>query len=162
LPFIKNRFLTYEKFGRTTFDKLFTGEELKTAKKYTANYMLSSFIRNNGNGQFSLEPLPAVAQYSALGAMVAADFDKDGNLDVCINTNDYGTDPSNGRYDALNGLILKGDGKGKFRPLTIMQSGIYIPGNGKGLAPLKSSNGKYLLVAGQNRGRLKVFELKEE
>ena len=160
LPFIKKRFLTYADFGKASFDKLFTQEELKNSIKYTANYLTSSFVRNNGNGNFSLEPLPAVAQFSAINAMVADDFDKDGNLDVCINTNDFGTDPANGRYDALNGLVLKGDGKGKFDPLTIRQSGIYIPGNGKGLAKLKSANGNYLLVAGQNKGSLKVYQLK--
>ena len=160
LPFIKKRFLTYADFGKASFDKLFTQEELKNSIKYTANYLTSSFVRNNGNGNFSLEPLPAVAQFSAINAMVADDFDKDGNLDVCINTNDFGTDPANGRYDALNGLVLKGNGKGKFDPLTIRQSGIYIPGNGKGLAKLKSANGNYLLVAGQNKGSLKVYQLK--
>jgi hypothetical protein len=36
-------------------------------------------------------------------------------------------------------LTLKGDGKGRFTPLTIMQSGIYIPGSGKALAKLKSA-----------------------
>jgi hypothetical protein len=41
-----------------------------------------------------------------------------------------------------------------------MESGIYIPGSGKGLAKLKSANGNYLLVASQNKGRLKVFRLK--
>jgi len=55
--------------------------------------------------------------------------------------------------------LLKGDGKGHFTPLTISQSGIYIPGNGKGLVQLKGADGKYLLVAGQNRDRLKVFQL---
>lgn len=159
LPFIKKRFLTYAEFGNATFDKLFTKEELKNSIKYTANYLTSSFVRNNGNGHFSLEPLPAAAQFSAINAMVTGDFDKDGNLDVCINTNDFGTDPANGRYDALNGLVLKGDGKGKFEPLSIMQSGINIPGNGKGLAVLKSADGKYLLVAGQNKGPLKIFRL---
>ena len=46
--------------------------------------------------------------------MVADDFDGDGNLDVVINANDYGTEVQSGRYDALNGLLLKGDGKGNF------------------------------------------------
>jgi hypothetical protein len=160
LPFIKKRFLTYADFGRASFDKLFTQEELTNSIKYTANYLQSSFIRNNGNGSFTLEPLPIMAQFSAIDAMVADDFDKDGNLDVCINTNDFGADPAKGRYDALNGLVLKGDGKGKFEPLTIMQSGIYIPGNGKGLDKLKSAGGNYLLVAGQNKGSLKIFQLK--
>jgi hypothetical protein len=160
LPFIKKRFLTYADFGKASFDKLFTPEELKNSIKYTANYLSSAFLRNNGSGKFSLEPLPATAQFSAINGMVADDFDRDGNLDLCINTNDFGSDPSNGRYDALNGLVLKGDGKGKFTPLTIMQSGIYIPGNGKGLVKLKGADGNYLLVASQNKGLLRVFRLK--
>jgi hypothetical protein len=59
----------------------------------------------------------------------------------------------------LNGLILKGDGKGKFTPLSILQSGIFIPGNGKALVKLRSSDGKYLVAASQNKGPLKVFQL---
>ena len=159
LPFIKKRFLTYAEFGKADFAQLFTKEELNQSIKYTANYLTSAFVRNNGNGKFSLEPLPATGQFSAINAMIVDDFDKDGKLDVCMSTNDFGTDPANGRYDALNGLVLKGDGKGHFEPLNIQQSGIFIPGNGKGLVKLKSINGNYLLVAGQNKGRLKIFEL---
>lgn len=92
--------------------------------------------------------------------MTVDDFDGDGNLDLVINTNDYGTDVTVGRYDALNGLMLKGDGKGNFIPQSILESGIYIPGNGKALVKLRGKDGKYLLAAGQNRGPLKVFELK--
>lgn len=162
LPFIKKRFLTYADFGKASFDKLFTAEELRNSVKYTSNYFMSSYIRNNGNGNFSIEPLPSIAQFSVLNSMIADDFDKDGNLDLCINTNDFGTDPANGRYDALNGLVLKGDGKGNFHPLSIVQSGIYIPGNGKALAKLKSTNGNYLLVASQNKAELKIFQLKAD
>jgi hypothetical protein len=93
--------------------------------------------------------------------MVAEDFDGDGNLDVVMNGNDYGTEVSTGRYDALNGLFLKGDGKGNFTPETILQSGIFIPGNGKALVKFKGANNKCLLAAGQNRGPLKIFELKK-
>jgi hypothetical protein len=92
--------------------------------------------------------------------MVAGDFDGDGNLDVVINGNDYGTDVSIGRYDALNGLMLKGDGKGNFTPLSILQSGIYIPGNGKALVQLRDTKGNILLAASQHKDSLKVFELK--
>ena len=70
--------------------------------------------------------------------------------------------PNVGRYDALNGLYLKGDGKGNFIPWTILQSGIFIPGNGKALVKLQSASGKCLLAAGQNRGPLKIFELKKD
>ena len=158
LPFIKKRFLTYKEFAGATIDQLFTPDEIKNAIKYTANYFKSSFIRNNGNGNFAIEPLPDVAQYSIINGMIADDFDGDGNLDICMNTNDYGTDPSSGRYDALNGLVLKGDGKGGFAPLSILQSGVFIPGNGKALIKLKDINNEYRIVASQNRGPLQVYK----
>jgi hypothetical protein len=94
--------------------------------------------------------------------MVADDFDGDGNLDILINTNDFGTEVSTGRYDALSGLVLKGDGNGNFAALTPSESGIFIPGNGKALVRLRGAANKYLVAAGQNRGPLKIFELKSE
>jgi len=93
---------------------------------------------------------------------IAGDFDGDGNLDVMINGNDFGTEVSVGRYDALNGLMLKGDGKGNFSPQSILQSGIYIPGDGKALVKLQGGPGKYMLAASQNNGPLKIFELKRK
>ena len=110
-------------------------------------------------------PLPIQAQFSTLNGMVVDDFDGDGNLDVLINGNDFGTEVSVGRYDALNGLLLKGNGQGGangFTPLSILESGIFIPGNGKALVKLRGANGKYLLAASQNKGALKIFELKNK
>ena len=161
MPFIKKRFLSYKSFATATFDQVFTKDEIKDAYICRANYFSSSFIRNNGNGTFTVEALPATAQYSVINGMVTDDFDGDGNLDICMNTNDYGTEPGNGRYDALNGLVLKGDGKGGFTPLSILQSGIFISGNGKGLAKLKSADNSFLLVATQNRGPLQVYKNKQ-
>jgi hypothetical protein len=91
--------------------------------------------------------------------MVVDDFDGDGNLDVAINGNDYGTNVSVGRYDALNGLLLKGDGKGRFKPLTILQSGICFPGDGKALVKLKGKDSSYYLAASEHNGNLKLLKL---
>ena len=135
---------------------------MKNSIKYSANYFKSSYIRNDGNGKFSITPLPHVAQFSVINGMVADDFDGDGNIDVCMNTNDYGTDPANGRYDALNGLVLKGDGTGKFSPMSISESGIFIPGNGKALVKLKGADGSYLLAASENKGPLKLFRSRKQ
>jgi hypothetical protein len=159
LPFLKKRFLTYNKFATATFDQVFTPQELSNVLKYSANSFKSVFIRNNGNGTFTMEPLPDMAQYSAINGMVTDDFDGDGNLDICMSTNDYSTVPSYGRYDALNGLVLKGDGKGRFAPLSLTESGIFIPENGKALVKVRSGDGKYLIAASQNKGPLKIFAL---
>ena len=158
---MRSKFQNYKSFA--CYDKsIVQKEQFDGALKLKANNFNSSFCRNDGNGKFTLIALPFKAQLSALNGMVADDFDGDGNLDVVINTNDYGTDVSIGRYDALNGLMLKGDGKGNFIPQSILKSGIFIPGNGKALIKLRTKDGKYLLAAGQNRGPLKIFELKKD
>ncbi len=157
---MRSKFQSYRTYAMSTMDSVLSPEQLKGAIIYRANNLKSCYIRNDGNGKFSLQPLPTQAQFSMLCGMVADDFDGDGNLDVVINGNDYGTDVSTGRYDALNGLFMKGDGKGNFMPLTILQSGIYIPGNGKALVKLRSKSGSCLLAAAQNRGPLKIFKAK--
>ncbi len=158
---IRKRFETYKSFANAPMDSLLTKDQLKGALKMHANYFSSAFLKNNGNGKFTMTALPVQAQISVVNGMSVGDFDGDGNLDVAINGNDYGTEPSLGRYDALNGLLMKGDGKGNFKPQSILQSGIYIPGDGKALVSLGSSKGKYLLAASQNKGALKIFELKK-
>ncbi len=158
---MRKKFPDYKSYAVATMDKVLSEEQRKGATILAANNFQTSYIRNDGNGKFTMMPLPAQAQFSLVNGMVAEDFDGDGNLDVVLNGNDYGTEASVGRYDAMNGLFLKGDGKGNFSPETILQSGIFIPGNGKALVKLKSANNKCLLAAGQNRGPLKIFELKK-
>jgi len=64
---------------------------------------------------------------------------------------------SAGRYDALDGLVLLGNGKGAFSPMDISSSGIYLPGDGKALVQLQGPRGQLLLAASQNQGPLKLF-----
>lgn len=162
LTSIRKKYNNYKSFAEASMDSIFTKEQRIGALQLHANYFSSVFLRNDGNGKFTITALPVQAQISVLNGMSVDDFDGDGNLDVLINGNDYGTEPSLGRYDALNGLLLRGDGKGNFKALSIAQSGIYIPGNGKALVALKSSKGNYLIAASQNKGALKVFELKRK
>jgi hypothetical protein len=157
---LKKKYQNYKSFAVATMDDIFPPEQREGAVRLMSNTSQSCYLRNDGNGKFTMIPLPNQAQVSALNGMVVDDFDGDGNLDVMINGNDFGTEVSVGRYDALNGLMLKGDGNGNFCPQSILQSGIYIPGDGKALVKLQSISGNYMLVASQNRGALKLFQLK--
>ena len=157
---MRAKFQNYRSYARATIDSFLNPLQLKDALTLRANNFKSMYLRNDGHAKFTLVPLPMQAQISVLNGMVADDFDGDGNLDVLINGNDYGTEVSVGKYDALNGLFLKGDGKGNFVPLTILQSGIYIPGNGKALVKLRGKEGRYLIASSQNNGPLRVFALK--
>jgi len=157
----KRRFSSYKAFATATMDSIITPAMRKDALRLKATTLQSCYLRNDGNGKFTMIPLPLQAQVSTLNGMIADDFDGDGNLDVLINGNDFGTEVSVGRYDALSGLLLKGNGKGNFQPLSILKSGIYIPGDGKALVKLKSASGKYLAAASQNRDSIKVFQLRK-
>ncbi|HWK07459.1 MAG TPA: VCBS repeat-containing protein [Puia sp.] len=158
LPSIKKRFATYKPFALATMDEVLTPGQWQGALRLKATMLQSCYLRNDGAGKFSLIPLPKEAQVSVVNGMVADDFDGDGNLDVLINGNDYGTEVGIGRYDAFNGLLLRGDGAGGFAPLSMLQSGIYIPGNGKALVKLRGSSGAYLIAASQNKDDLKLYE----
>ena len=155
-------FKNYKSYAMATMDKILPEAKRKDAVKLSANYMASAYIQNDGNGHFTIKALPSMAQLSVLNGIVIDDFNDDGNLDVAFNTNDYGTDPGVGRYDALNGLVLKGDGKGGFKALSILESGIYINGNGKGLTKVLSADNSYLLVATQNSGPVQLYRNKKQ
>ena len=159
MPTMRKRFDTYQKFADSTMDDIFTPAMRKDAQRLKATMLQSCYLRNDGNGKFTMIPLPLQAQVSVLNGMITDDYDGDGNLDILMNGNDFGTEVSIGRLDALNGLLLKGDGKGGFTPLSVMESGIYIPDDGKALVKLKSSKGNYLVASSENKGPLKLFEL---
>jgi hypothetical protein len=161
-PSIKKRFATYKPFALATMDEILTPGERNGALRLQATMLESCYLRNDGSGKFTLIPLPREAQVSVINAMVVDDFDGDGNLDVLVNGNDYGTEVATGRYDALNGLMLKGDGNGKFLPLSIQASGIYIPHDGKALVKLLGASGDYLVAASQHQDALKLFQLRRK
>jgi hypothetical protein len=156
----RSKYQNYKSYATAPFAKMFTEEEMKGVLKLQANYFSNSYIQNNGDGTFTLTPLPTEAQYACLNGMLAEDFDGDGNLDVLAVGNDYGTEVSVGRYDACNGLFLKGNGKGGFQSMAILQSGWFVPGNAKALVKIRGNDGNCLLVASQNKESVKAFAWK--
>jgi ASPIC/UnbV protein/VCBS repeat protein len=157
LPALKKKFLTYKEFANADIHQIFPDEQMKGALILRANNLKSCYVENKGSGKFELHPLPGMAQLAPVNGIVVDDFNNDGNLDVAISGNDFGNEVFDGRYDAMNGLVLLGNGKGNFVPQTIMQSGIFIPGDAKALIKLRGQNNSYLLAASQNRGPLRIF-----
>ncbi len=155
----KERFPNYSSFAKSEMATIFSAAELKDAIQLTANNFYTSWIENKGNMNFILHQLPAQAQWAPVYGIAANDFNGDGNIDIALNGNEFSMAPPLGRYDAMNGLILQGDGKGSFSSLSILQSGFYVPGNGKGMVQL-ISKGKLILAAAQNSSHLKIFQNK--
>ncbi|WP_247235240.1 VCBS repeat-containing protein [Telluribacter sp. SYSU D00476] len=153
----RQRFQEYAKFSQATINDILKPEELKDALVLRANWMKSSYLENQGNGTFKITELPIQAQVAPLYGMVAEDVDQDGNLDVVLTGNNYGSETVVGRYDAFYGLVLKGDGKGNFQPLLPQQSGFCVRGDAKGAVRLANAKGQLMITASQNRDQLKFF-----
>lgn len=155
-PQFRQQFNYYREFAQTTTDQLFSPEDVKDALKLSANYMATSYIENKGDGKFSITPLPVLAQVAPVNGIVVDDVDMDGNLDILMIGNDYGNEVTAGQYDAFTGLVLKGDGSGKFEVVPSVKSGFFVNGDAKGLVRLFRKNGD-LYIATQNRDSIKVF-----
>ncbi|TAH09919.1 MAG: RNA-binding protein [Sphingobacteriia bacterium] len=158
---LKERFPNYASYAKSEMQQIFTPENSKDALQLSVNNFNSSWVENKGSFNFVLHDLPREAQFAPIYGIVAKDFDGDGNIDLALNGNEFSMSPSLGRYDALNGLILKGNGKGNFKSLSIQESGLYIPKNGKALAAIMV-NQQFGLIATQNRDYIKLFLLKKQ
>ena len=157
---MRKKFPNYSSYAKSEMKDIFDEKELQEALKLSANNFHSCWIENLGNMKFALHPLPDQAQFAPIYGIAVNDFNQDGNIDIALNGNEFSMSPPLGRYDALNGLVLQGDGKGNFLPLSILQSGLYIPGNGKALVQLISNN-KLTIAASQNASWLKIFQSKQ-
>ncbi len=154
----RREYPTYVKYGEATTDKLISAEDRKKAVFYQANQFASSYLQNLGKGKFALRALPTPAQFAPVKGMLPTDADGDGHLDLLLVGNDYATEVFTGRYDALVGQVLQGDGKGNFAPLPLAQSGFFVSGDARGIAQLADAQGNLLMVVTQNRDSLKVFK----
>lgn len=160
IPVLKKKFLTYKDFGAADINAIFTKEQLNHALIKSFNTASSSVLINKGGGKFAVAPLPPMAQLAPVFGITTEDIDGDGNLDILLSGNDFGNEVSNGRYDAFNGLLLTGDGKGQFKTVELSRSGLFIPGDGKALVKLKGPRNTLLLAASENRGPLRLFQYK--
>jgi len=156
---VRQRFQEYGKFSDVGITDIFKPEELKDALVLKANWLKSSYIENLGVGKFRMTELPVEAQFAPLFGMTTEDFDGDGNLDVLLCGNDFGSDVSVGRYDAFNGLLLKGNGKGGFKSLLRSKSGYSVSGNAKALVKLTGANNKLITITSQNRDSLRLHQM---
>jgi len=152
----RSKFTTYKDFANATYDNLLTADERKDAQDLSLTTTASVVLKNNSGGKFEVIVLPIEAQFSQTNGIIVEDFDKDGFSDILISGNNYGTEISTGRYDASNGVFLKGNGDCTFK--TVKNSGFYVPFDAKAMVSAFNSKGQIEILVAQNRGSLKIFK----
>jgi enediyne biosynthesis protein E4 len=141
------RFPTYAAFSTATMEQLFGRQVLSRALHYQVDTFASLLLHNDGNGRFSATPLPSLAQIAPIKSIVVNDVDGDGHLDLLVGGNLFDAEPNTPRADAGNGLLLRGDGRGRFQPVVPRASGFLAPRNVAGLTLLDAPTGKLVVVA---------------
>ncbi|WP_138477889.1 VCBS repeat-containing protein [Dyadobacter bucti] len=160
LPVIKKQFTNYAMYAKAKASDLLTPDRKKMSTILQACHQQSTYLENTGSG-FRMTPLPAPAQWAPIQSLLVEDLDQDGHLDVLAVGNAHDAESVAGQYDALTGLLLKGNGKGNFQPLLFPQSGFLADGDCKSVIAL-NGQGKRLIVVSANKGPVQVFKVNGE
>lgn len=147
MPAIKAKFKDYNSFASSSLKQIYTPKMLEESLSYEIHSFSSVYLEND-KGTFIMRQLPQLAQISSINQFVINDFNEDGNLDVVLAGNLYNSEVETPRNDASLGLYLEGDGKGNFKAKTILESGLKIVGDVRGMELIVTNNGiKHIVVA---------------
>ena len=131
-PALAERFPTHAEFARASVKQVLeaVGRQASILEART----LASCVFLNRGGEWEMRELPAVAQWAPLMGLSVADVNGDGNEDLLLAQNFFAMRIEWPRCDAGRGCVLIGDGKGGFRALESMESGVLVHGEQRGCA----------------------------
>jgi hypothetical protein len=149
IPSIVSQAKTFGAYADATVETIL-GTQMSRMDRLSAVTLDHMIFRNRGD-HFEAMPLPADAQLAPASYVGIADFNGDGIEDIFLSQNFFPTSIGTPRYDTGRGLLLLGDGKGGFTPMTGAQSGITIYGDQRGAAYADyDGDGRLDLAVSQN------------
>ncbi|MEO9891537.1 VCBS repeat-containing protein [Aurantibacter sp.] len=157
MPAIKAKFKDYNSFASASLKQIYTTEMLENSLSYEITSFASVYLEND-NGKFKLKALPQLAQISSINQFIVNDFDQDGNLDAVLAGNLYNAEVETPRNDSSFGLYLKGDGKGNFDAIPMLQSGLKIIGDVRALEEISIKREDFILAA-KNDAQMQLIKV---
>jgi hypothetical protein len=140
MPFLKQKFPTYEQFAGSLLKDIYTPQKLAACGQLAATTLASVLLRNDGKGRFTIEELPRRAQIAPIFGMVAI-----GDFLVCAE-NSFAPEPETGRHDGGTGLVLRAGANG-IEVVPTVEHGLCEQGDHKSLLARRVANGIELLLA---------------
>jgi hypothetical protein len=150
IPALKKKFLKYADYADATFEKMFPTEMAAEAKLFSVYTLQTCYLENKGTNKFAVHQLPLPAQFSFVQGIIAADFTGDGKVDLLLSGNFFPYRVQYGPCDASVGIMLAGDGKGNFKPLTRNETGLLIQGDVRDMISLKGMKGSHVVISKNN------------
>lgn len=143
---LRQKFPTYDSYANATIENILSSEQLKSAKKLSANHFETTYFENN-KGIFEAKKLPLQVNFFPVFAISTGDFDHDGNQDILFAGNTDHARIKIGKVDAGYGTLLKGDGKGHFEYVPQLKSGLSVRGCTRDIIKLNGKNGDRVIFA---------------
>jgi len=132
MPWVGQAFGSFTQLAKSTI------QELLDASPEAMDQLQASFFQSvillNREDHFELHPLPDPIQWSPVFGMGVGDFNGDGWEDLAGSQNFHGVSERDSRQDAGAGFIILGLGDGSFEWMHGNESGILLPGEGRGMA----------------------------
>ena len=153
---LRDRYANYKDYAKQTVADVFPKKELDDAVVKNAYDFATSLVKNNGDGTFTMVPLPLEAQIAPMYGMLATDVDGDGKPDLLMAGNFDGVKPEIGKMSASYGVYLRGDGKGHFTPVRELESGFFVPGQARDIQRVRTRKGSIYIVS-RNNDRPMIF-----
>ena len=127
-PGLKKQNLKHSDYATKTIQDLFGKEQTEKATARQFNYSKSIVAINDGNGGFTVQPLPLMVQLSSVNAIHCTDVNKDGKPDLVLGGNMFSFPPQFGRLDGSYGHVLLNNGQGSFSWQSPKESGLSLRG----------------------------------
>ena len=123
MPFILDKFPTYESYANADLHEIYSAEQLKNSVHRKLSTMSSVYLQNDGAGNWTVGNLPVQCQMGPVKAIHVEDVNGDQNLDFIYAGNHFPTEVETARYDGLFPGVCLGDGKGDFDCRSIFING---------------------------------------
>jgi hypothetical protein len=147
LPSLKKQNLQHREFAKKSIQELFDAELIGKATVKQINYTASCIAVNEGNGKFTIQELPAPAQFSCVNTIKCTDINQDGKTDLILGGNEFGFQPQFGRLDACAVTVLLNTGNvGALKSLDTRESGLRLEGAVRDIVEIKGAKNNYLII----------------
>lgn len=155
LPELTTRMPTFAAFAAASLNQILNVQDAGQPLEVRT---LATMVFLNGESGFTARELPPEAQFTPSFGAAVGDFNGDGNDDVFLAQNFFGTNLEMPRPDPGGGLLLLGDGSGTLAPTPASKSGLFAYGEQRGCASADfDRDGRLDLAVGQNSAETKLF-----
>ena len=152
LPAMRRRFLKYSNFSDVRVEDIVNPTIEKKFIRREAELFASVFLKNGGDGKFTIKALPAEAQLFPIFSFCVDDVNGDAKSDIIAVGNFGATQPEFGRYDAGYGTVMLGDNGNGFTAISPQKSGFIIRGEGRDVKLIRTSGDVKAYLVARNNG----------